>query len=291
DRSYDVIHINTGSFFTLFLCSLVSKLRGKKAKVIAHSHSVLTYCGAGQLSTAIAKPLWKYVADYYFACSLPAGEYMFPQKIIKSNRFKIIRNAIDSDKFVYNKKVRQEYRDLLGVNEELLIGHVGRFVEAKNHKFLIRVFQRVYEKYPNAKLVLVGAGELEEEVRQQVRSLGLEHVVLFLGQRRDVHKIMQALDILLLPSLREGLGVVAIEAQAAGLPVLTSTAVPLEAKVTDLFFQLPLDAGADKWADIILEFWPKQVRGDTQQEIIKSGYDIKSSAKQLEEFYKTLDMS
>lgn len=286
DRTYDVIHINTGSFFTLFLCSLVSKLRGKKAKVIAHTHSVLTYQGAGQLSITLAKTLWKYVADYYFACSIPAGEYMFPKKIVASSRFRVIRNAIDSDKFVYNKEIRHEYRDLLGVKNELLIGHVGRFVEVKNHEFLIRVFKHVHDRQANVKLVLVGTGELEEKIRKVVRSLGLEHVVMFMGQRRDVNKIMQALDILLLPSLREGLGVVAVEAQAAGLPVITSEVVPMEAKTTDMFFQLPLDAGEDKWAEFILELCHKHERRNTQQEIVESGFDIKNSAKQLGDFYK-----
>ena len=116
----------------------------------------------------------------------------------------------------------------------------------------------------------------------------MDEVVIFTGFRKDVNKIMQALDVLILPSFREGLPIVTIEAQAAGLPVITSDVVTKEAKVTDMFWQLPLDAGAEKWADTILHLCKDYKRRDTKAEIINAGYDIKESVTLLEDIYKKL---
>ena len=136
--------------------------------------------------------------------------------------------------------------------------------------------------------MLVGTGALEEEIRAKVHSLNLDESVIFAGQRRDVNKLMQAMDVFLFPSLFEGLSIAAIEAQAAGLPVITSDAIPVEAKVSDLFWQLPLDADPERWADTILNLCRKHQRRDTQADIIAAGYDIKNSVKGLEKIYINL---
>lgn len=287
-HSYDIIHVNMGAFYPVLLCSLVAKWKGKGAKVIAHCHNELTYRGIRRFCIELSKPLFKYVADYFCACSFPAGKYMFPKKIVNSDQFSIIKNAIDSDRFIYNEKIRAEYRNLLKVHDEVLIGHVGRFNKQKNHAFIIDTFNSLHKKHPKSKLVLVGTGALEEEIRAKVHSLNLDESVIFAGQRRDVNKLMQAMDVFLFPSLFEGLGIAAIEAQAAGLPVITSDAIPVEAKVSDLFWQLPLDADPERWADTILNLCRKHQRRDTQADIIAAGYDIKNSVKGLEKIYINL---
>ena len=176
------------------------------------------------------RPFSKRYATDYFACSELAGRYLFGNKTFDQGKVKIIHNAIDLDKFKFDPDARKKLRKELGIDDEtIVIGHVGRFVQTKNHHFLVYAFKKYHNKNPNTKLLLIGTGPLEEKIKAQVKKLNLEDSVLFLGQRNDTNKLYSVMDIFCLPSLYEGLPVAGIEAQAAGLPCVYSDKVTIEA--------------------------------------------------------------
>ena len=198
--------------------------------------------------------------------------------------FSVLNNAIDAKQYAFSERIRQTIRDELGVSEdEILFGHVGRLSPQKDHEYLLEVFRMISMKAPS-KLLLVGDGELRSEIENQARQLGIRGRVIFTGVRSDVADLLQAMDVFIFPSLYEGLGIVAVEAQAAGLPCLISERVPLECKVTDLVEQLPLSDGAERWANAAIRM-AKTERKDTFEQIKAAGYDIHESAKKLQKFY------
>ena len=177
-----------------------------------------------------------------------AGKELFGEHI----PFYIVTNGIDVQRFVYDEKKRKECRTALGVEEYVqLIGHVGRFDKQKNQQYLINVFEVIHQKHPNKKLLLVGDGEKIDMIRTAVKEKGLEKEVLFAGQHRDVSPYYCAMDVFVFPSLFEGLGIVAIEAQTAGLPVFASDTIPREAKITDTMTFVSLKSTYEEWASVI----------------------------------------
>lgn len=227
----------------------------------------------------------KTIADYNFACSYESGVSQFG----KNGEFKVIKNGIYSEHFAWNPDTRKKAREALGLGDAFVVGNVARFEEQKNHSFLIEVFNEIQKIHPTATLLLVGRGTLEPQIREQVSKLGLDDKVVFAGLRSDVNELLQAMDAFVLPSHFEGLGIVNIEAQAAGLPCFVSAkVVPPEAKITDLLHYIPLDAGAKEWALQILDNGiPIEKRRNTTQKIIEAGFDIHATAEELECFYRT----
>ena len=170
-------------------------------------------------------------------------------------------------------------------NDTIVIGHVGRFCNQKNHKFLIDIFNN-YLKTNNGYLMLVGEGELREEIEEYVDSLGIKNHIIFAGTTSEVYKYYSAFDLFVLPSLHEGLPVVAIEAQATGLPVIMADTITQEAKITTNVSYLPL-SDMDLWVSGINQY--KNIeRKDTKEEITASGFDIKASASNLIKFYQNM---
>ena len=219
------------------------------------------------------------VATHFFACSKMAGDFMFPGQ----NVF-LVNNGIETERFAFDPCIRKEVRIELDLADRLVIGHVGRFMPQKNHTFLIDIFEQVYEQNRNARLLLVGEGPLEEQIRQKVASRGLTDAVIFLGVRADVHRILQAMDVFVLPSLYEGLGIAAVEAQASGAWCVLSDCVPEVCKMTENVEFVSLSKSAEGWADIILKGNPK-CRTGHQKELTAAGYDISTTARWLQEFY------
>ena len=220
-----------------------------------------------------------------FICGKESGDWLFGRK--NEARFIQLNNAIDARQYAYCPEIRQKMRQSLGIGEDqLVIGHVGRFYPQKNHKFIIDIFQAVRTKNPKAVLLLVGndAGEGGKEIHQKAEQLGLTPWVKFLGTRGDVAELLQAMDVFLFPSLFEGLSVASIEAQAAGLPVLISDSVPIECRKTDLVHVLPLSAPPEEWADSVLEL-ARIPRRNTYEEIRDAGFDVVENAKWLQAFY------
>lgn len=223
-------------------------------------------------------------ATHLFACSNAAGNYMFG----KRSKFTVINNAIDIQKFIFNKDARYICRKELNCTDNFVIGHIGRFMYQKNHNFLIDVFAELYKLNPKAKLLLVGDGPLRLKIEKKVQKLRLSNVVIFVGVRADIPKLMQAIDVFVMPSHFEGLPVVGIEAQASDLPCIISDAVTPEMCVlTDRVHFVSLKKSIKEWAEIILQQIGLE-RKDRSTQIHESGFDIKIEAEKLEKFYLSI---
>ena len=283
-HDYKAVHMHSSS--KNYMVLKYAKKYGVPMR-IAHSHSIdfQTKNTFKKLIGNFLKPqLIRYATDF-FACSKIAGEWLFGNDIINTNRFKIIHNAVDYNKFKFDAKKRKKIRKEFNIRDnEVVIGNVGRFTVQKNHKFLIDIFNEYNKRYPESKLLLVGTGVLEDEIKIKVDELNLKDKVIFAGFRNDVNDIMQAIDIFLLPSLCEGLPVVGVEAQAAGIPVFTSEKVVTEElKIADNVYFISLDKTAKEWADIIYNTGIQ--RNDNYHVMKNEKYFIEDIIKELTCFY------
>lgn len=283
DNNYKIVHshLNTLSVFPL--------RAAKKAGVpvrIAHSHSTTNKKEwKKNLVKQILRPFSKVYATDYMCCSELAGRWLFGNKEYDKGNVYLLNNAIELDKFKYDEQLRNKKRKELNIKDDtLVIGHVGRFVEQKNHRFLIDIFNEVHKQKENSILLLVGQGPLMEEIKEKVKTLGIEDSVKFLGQRNDVNELYNAMDLFLFPSLYEGLGMVLIEAQANGLPCIASTEIPEIAKVTHDVEFINLNDNILNWINKILKYLNNK-RNDNQKNIFSCGYDIKNAIKKLEKYY------
>ena len=218
-------------------------------------------------------------ATHFFACSEEAGAWMFPGQPVT-----VINNGIESDRFAYDPAVREAVRAELMLGDGLTLAHVGRFMPQKNHEFLIDIFATVHDRDPRAKLLLVGAGDLEAQIRRKVSQLGLDDAVQFLGVRSDVGRVLQAADVFLLPSLYEGLGMAAVEAQAAGLPCVVSDEVPRLCDMSGRVTFLSLGDSPAQWAEQVVQVSGLPRVSQTDQ-IAAAGFDIRTTADWLRDFY------
>lgn len=248
---------------------------------IAHAHSSNQTKDIKYLLKLLCKRMiGKYATDF-FACGEMAGKWMFG-----NHSFSVLRNAIDLGEYRYDavtaERVRSEFEIQKGT---LIVGHVGRFGPEKNHEFIVNVFANILQKEPKAKLLLVGAGNLQDAVRKQVSALGIQDKVIFAGIRSDVPELMKAMDVFLFPSMYEGLPVAMIEAQAAGLPCIISDKVPIECKKTELVRQMALTESYEAWAQAVINAAVQCGRKNTYEEIKKAGFDVRENARQLEAFY------
>ncbi|OLR62927.1 hypothetical protein BHF69_09690 [Anaerostipes sp. 992a] len=191
------------------------------------------------------------IATDFWSCSEEASPWFFDKTVIQGEAYKIITNAIDVKKYKQNDALRKKYRSEFGLENNIVVGHVGRFHFQKNHKFLIDIFEELVKRNSQYHLLLVGQGELEEEIKKIVKEKGLMKQVSFTGVRMDVENLYQMMDIFVLPSVFEGLGIVALEAQAASLPCLLADTVPPIVKVNDNVEFLALNQKIDLWADRI----------------------------------------
>lgn len=230
------------------------------------------------------------VANYYFGCGKDAVKYFFGDKTINNNNYTIIRNAIETQNFIYNEKTRNKIRKLLNINENtFLIGHVGRFTNQKNHNFIIETMFRFFIKEPFAdvKVILIGDGELEGKIKNKIKKYNMEDKFIFTGNIPNTNEYYQAIDLFILPSKYEGLPLVGIEAQTACVPCIISNKVTDEVKITNLVEFLPLDEKV--WVDMIIEKMnTKHQREDMTKQIKEKGYDIDTEVKRLESIYYNL---
>lgn len=247
---------------------------------IAHSHST---AGRGEPLRNLVKRILKLFSNVYpthrMACSYHAGEWLFGN----GTDFKVLHNAIDLGRFSYDAITRNNMRSNLGLaDNQLVIGHVGRFVPQKNHIFLIDVFAEIAKRRKDAVLLLVGSGKDQSAIKKQVNERGIADRVRFLGHRTDVDKLYQAFDVFVLPSLYEGLGTVAIEAQKAGLPCFLSNQVPREANVSGTAQFLALNDPM-RWISALCRQEPCE-RFEVCNEKFRD-YDISVVSKDLENYY------
>ena len=268
-------HIDAMSYLPL----LAAKQAGIPVR-IAHSHST-------SIDMDLKYPLKQFfrfrlgsAATHFFSCGQKAGNFLF-----RGQPYHFVPNAVDADQFRYSESLRQAKRRELGLTNELVIGHAGRLTGVKNHEFLLRVFARLLQRRPDAVLLLAGAGEKEADLRSLSHELGLDDSVRFLGSRGDMAALYQAMDVFVMPSLFEGVPVVGIEAQLAGLPCIFSDRVPDEVCFTDLCRFLSLELAEDVWVDEILSA-PRPLRCTPESGFRK--YNAKDAAVELAQCYETL---
>lgn len=285
ENSYTALHIH--EVYLTFLLAPIAKKNGI-VNIITHSHTTMY---SDKLISSIRNRFLclglKKHANHYFACSKAAGEFLYGKKCVDAGNVIIINNAVDCKKFRYNDLVRQRLRKELALEDNLVIGHVGRFNEQKNHMFLLEIFSELKKKENKAKLMLVGEGPLFTQVKDRIEQLGISEDVILLGKRNDVPDLLQAMDIFLLPSLFEGLPVVGVEAQVSGLPIVMSSNITKEIGLLNYKF-ISLNESAESWASEILAM-PKVVdRDNSANVLIENGFDISIEAKKLEELYFTI---
>lgn len=285
DNHYDIVHsnMNTLSLFSLF----PAWLAGAHHRIL-HNHSTAVRSeGARSVMKQILRPFAPLFANHYLACSRLAGTWMYGERMMSSGKVMVINNAIDLDKYSYSPEIRKRYRQLLHLPiDAFVIGHVGRFMYQKNHAFLIDIFHEITLRNRSAFLISVGDGELRSEIEAKAKALGIESRIRFLGLRKDVQLLYNAMDVFVLPSWYEGLPVVSIEAQANGLRCIFSDKVTRESGLTRAVEFYSLEEGASVWAEKILK--PSAERNTkAKEDLTASGFDIHVQAAKLLSWYKT----
>ena len=276
---YKIVHVHQDCLSGVIL--KVAEKNGVPIR-IAHSHSSSQDKNLKYLIKLWYKRWIPKYATQLLACGKEAGDWMF-----EGQPYQVLNNAIDAKKYKYDLKIREKMRQQLQISGDTkVIGHVGRFSEPKNHSFLIDIFQCIHEENKNTKLLLVGDGELYNQIQEKVKKYGLEEAVIFTGVRTDVTDLMQAMDVFLFPSLYEGLPLTLIEAQAAGLPCIISDKVPIECAITNLVQQVSLNSDKKKWASVVLKTTCE--RKEMYLEICEAGFDIRKNVRKLQEMYVRL---
>ncbi|MGE5329464.1 MAG: glycosyltransferase family 1 protein [Deltaproteobacteria bacterium] len=277
-RDYKIIHGHAQGLASLYL----SIARKHGLKTIIHSHTLSSGKGIKAIvKTFLQLPLRK-LAHERLACSKSAGKWLYGNK----TEFKIIQNAIDAERYIFDKEKRSIIRDSLNIRNKFVIGHVGVFCYIKNHELIIDIFKIVHDRKPNAVLLLIGSGELEGVIKDKVIRLGLEKDVIFTGSRKDIPDLLFAMDVFIFPSHFEGLGIALIEAQASGLKCFSSDAIPDEAKITDLLERISLTKPAEFWAEEVIKCdYDSGERQNMYESVVRHGYDIDNTAKWLQKLY------
>lgn len=287
ENQYKIVHshLNALSIFPLFC----AKIAGVPIR-IAHSHSTTNKKEwKKNLIKNLLKPFSKIFANQFYCCSELAGRWLFGNKFFESGKVTVINNAIDTNKFKYDENIRESVRNELNLNEQYVIGNVGRFITQKNHIRLIELFFELTKEDDNVVLVLVGSGKLQSQIEKKVEELNISDKVRFLGLRKDINEIYQAMDLFLFPTLYEGLGMVLIEAQCSGLPCISSNEVPNNVKITNDVAFIDLNKENSIWVDEIIKFKnSNKKRVSYDKEISNSGYDISVESKKLQSKYEEL---
>lgn len=287
-RQYDVIHFNIFQGLSLFYAQLAKKA-GIPVRIV-HCHGpALRPSKTRWLKMRIhlaARALFAQAATERWACSSASAKFMFPDWILKKRGFNYIHNGIDTARFQFCVEQRKELRRAFAISHEFVIGHVGRLCEEKNQTFLLEIFANILQKQPGSVLLLAGGGPMESRLRQKAKELHVEARVKFLGVTDKIPQLLWAMDAFVFPSLFEGLGIAAVEAQAAGLPVFCSEKVPDEACVTSQFYKLSLKTSPSLWAEMILSHSPMaKNREEGAEQVHRAGFEIDDVARTIEEAY------
>lgn len=280
-KGYDVIHVH-GNSATMVLEMLAAKI-AKVTLRCAHSHN--TTCSMKSIDKMM-RPLFNRLCNGRLACGVDAGKWLHGNQ-----QFLVVNNGVDTDRFKFNIESRKKIREELGWSQNIILADIANFVEAKNHEFLIETFGKVSKANDNVRLLLLGAGPLMDKAKQQARSLGIYERILFAGSVPNISEYLSACDLIVMPSKFEGLPLTLVEEQANGLKAIVSKAVTKDADMTGRLTFLPLDEGADLWADEIWKILNNDIERtesyslESIEKIIESGYDIKSSAQKLKLYY------
>ena len=274
---YKIVHSHRGAFGSFYL--FTAWLAGIKHR-IAHAHTSSAVRKSKARWVKCLRPFLYLVSTKRFSCGQKAGQWMYG----KFN-FEVLNNSIDLSSFRHFEK-REETRNMLGVKaDELLFGHVGRFAEEKNHSFLIDIFKAIHDKNNKSKLLLIGDGNLKLSIEEKVRLLELSDSVIFLQNRNDVNLLLTAIDMVLFPSLFEGLSFAMLEMQASSLRILASDRIPEEINITGEVYFKNIDDDPKDWADQALSLSKYDRRNVGIQKMRDKGFDIRDNVKTLEAYY------
>lgn len=283
---YDAIHLHP-TFLNIFILPLAKKF-GIKNRIV-HSHTTRY---SDKLLNSIRNrflniPL-KHNANWYFACSIAAGEFLYGKNsFLKDGKSFLINNAIKVDAFRFNITDRFKIRNLYNIENNIVIGHIGRFTEAKNHLYLIDIFNKFLELAPNAKLMLIGDGNLKDKIQSKINEYKIEDKVIFTGQVKNVPDYLNAIDLFLMPSLHEGLPIVGVEAQTNGLPIIFSENITREIGLIN-FKYLSLKSSPEEWANEVYDLYmdtKEYNRNNSLDVVSEKGFSIRNEAFRLESIY------
>ena len=287
-RQYVAVHLHIYQGLSLYYCR-IARQEGVPVR-IAHSHNealrksntraikMLLHRFGRRCFTADATHLW--------ACSQAAAQFLYAPSVLEQNGFTFIPNGIDTDRFRFKSEVRQTIRTELGLENCLVLGNVGRLCSQKNQIFLLEVFAQLIKIQPRSRLLLVGDGDSRSMLEQRAVELGIRAQVIFYGRSEKVEQLLWAMDVFALPSLFEGLSLAAVEAQAAGLPILCAQGLSEEVKLTANLRFLPLDAGASIWAEAVLSMASQENdRAHCAQVVKSAGFEASAVAQYITDTY------
>lgn len=288
---YDTIIFNNTNPFELYMLQLV-KAQGGFRRIIIHSHNsgldqpkLLLKLKSKKLR--ILQNTFKIIHAELWACSTLAGKWMFGDDA----NFTVIKNGIDTNRFRFSEKIREETRKELGLLENnFAIGNIARFSIQKNHKFTLNIFANVLKHNPSAVLILIGQNvpsfcPLKQITEIRAKRMGIRNKIIFLGLRKDTDRIYQALDAFILPSLYEGLPVVGVEAQTAGLACFFSDKITKEVKLLPRTMFLPIEPKGDAaiWAMELNNLSINYEREQMYIAVREKGFDIKDETKKVQD--------
>lgn len=282
-QSYDIVHVHAST--AMMIMYALPAWRKKNIKIIYHGHVANVSSIKAKILHVLFRNIVNKHTEYKIAVSNAAASFMFGRKHVDDTI--ILKNGIDIKKYEFNLNIRERMRREIYLDEKFVIGHVGRFCFEKNHIFIICIFEKIHSVLPNSRLLLIGTGENMEKIIELVKSKGLQNSVIFYGNSDHVENLLCAMDCFVFPSIQEGLGIAALEAQANGLPVIASDKVPVEVKVTEKFFSLSIEPeNIEMWVNKIIEVnrdnWD---RNSYYNELNEHGYNIHQVVNQLEQLY------
>ena len=285
ENNYDAIHVHT-SYFSGFVCAIAFECKVKIRITHSRTTSSKNQSLKSKCQIFIGKKLIRVFSNRYISISKSAAVFLFGKKMVKKGKVKVINNAIDLKRFYQidfiDEKLLQE------INNHIVITHVGRFSNMKNHNFIIDVFFEFLKINSNSKLILVGIGEEMDRIRNKVKELGISNSVIFLGVRKDICFILRNSNIFIFPSFFEGLGGAIIEAQACGIPCLISDLIPEEVDVNmNLIKRLSLNQSASEWANELnmLKYSKINNFDYIEKKLIENKYVVEEEIKELLDIY------
>lgn len=280
ENHYDCIHVHANSLIYIVPILIAKK---NNIKIVLHSHSVTNNKGRiiGKILHRINQKIIHHIDMENIACSTEAGKWMFNDR-----EYTVIMNAINLKKYKYNDQVSERLKKENGITDEVVIGHAGRFVDVKNHEFLVEIFYEYQKKNTNAKLILLGDGPLRKKIEDKCRQFHIDNKVIFKGNVSNVNEYLMMFDICLFPSKYEGLGFLMIESQAAGLPVIASTTIPKQGVITDLVYYESLENSAIVWVNDIEQILDrKRIRESYAKQMQVSEFNTEVMIEEIKKIY------
>lgn len=281
---YNVVHCHQD--YKSLIAIFFAKLYGIKVRIV-HCHqafpkeTVIKY-----ILRSISTLIIKFFANVFIGCSKDAVKWLYGEHMLKTRKAFVLNNAVELEKYAFSKDKRDQIRSMLGLENKFVLGNVARITGIKNHRLLVDVFVKLHQYNPQSVLLLVGDGELKEEIKSYCKSLKISESVIFLGARSDVHELMSAMDVIVLTSKSEGLGIVIIEAQANGLPAVCSPFVPREVGLSrNVLFVSENDyENTESWCSTIQKAYDIG-RFNEVGILAQTGYDICQEVQKLEIIY------